>query len=301
MIFPLQIGQFKFTQEYPFMGIRTSTRQKNRPYQFGIYQNSKGQRAFAKLYLGPHSGFHYHSLWNEIRVYRSLENYLPYISHRFPKIRTPKFFATYQDTERLLLLIEFIPGKRLSSFTSEKKVEVYSQIVPYLKELTPFIADTVQRRSPFTIISFFPFIVVLAIYRKLSFIHQIISATWVFLSNSGSLFSTHNLTFVHRSLEPQNIIIYAGKIWIVDFQLACLSIPNLEICQTLLFSWYDKSFRDTFLSSPIFKRVLSSPTYRSQCLALSAYLVLVEFSQKNPFTHTFAWDYLAHLQKVLKE
>src|SRR5258708_27362448 len=76
--FPQHIDEYEFVQQVEKIGTACH-------FDLAIYQDKKGQKAFAKLWRGSFHSFSYHSLKNEITVYSILNAALSRCADTLPE------------------------------------------------------------------------------------------------------------------------------------------------------------------------------------------------------------------------
>lgn len=259
-IFPYKIGDYQF--KYQIL-----TKRKERPYLFALYINRKGEEGIAKLWSGSYRNFDYHSLLNEISVYKKIHSILrknPEIQKIYPNIQIPTLIGTVKDNNKTILLLEKVKGQGIDNVPLTQKIRIYERIVSYMHELgtniKPKSRPELFYRSQKSIL-FTTFIAsckaALIHLRDIRFIKK---SFLIFLKESSLILSQKQKTFVHRSLEDHNILINHNTLFIIDFQLACIGHPLLEIVNFLVFNWRNKDLCERFLKTELMQTYLKNET-----------------------------------------
>src|SRR3989344_1579714 len=96
-----------------------------------IYKNSKGQKAFAKMWTANYKDFSYYSLKNEIQVTKILNSVIRKTRKILPeglkRMNMPKLISSQEKRNSLIMLTEYIQGQEAMVLTNEKKIGLKSQ------------------------------------------------------------------------------------------------------------------------------------------------------------------------------
>ncbi|MFZ1735599.1 MAG: phosphotransferase [Candidatus Moraniibacteriota bacterium] len=256
-----------------------------RTYNYGLYQDNLGRKAFAKRWVDTTQRLGSYWLANEIYVYKVLRNInrlYPEIVKKFPKVHIPKFICAVENDHELILLIEYIEANPLSESSEEKKIGAYTQILEYIAFISQFIGDKestrLLHRTVWHSIVLLPIIFVRAVIRHPSNFFFIINAALSYVMRIPFLILNRKAAFSHRDLDNWNVLVRGDDIWIIDFQLAVYSHPLLDAANISLNLWSDSALGKTFLQTDYMKSLLVLRNSREAFLALSAHLAIYNAS-----------------------
>ncbi len=250
--FPDQIGEYKFIKQ---INITKRNSKGNKMFFYALYQNSKGQKAFAKIWSGRLKNLNYYTLRNETIIYMVLNRVVRRIGKSMPKqfedIIIPQFIAKLETKNSLTLLTEFIESTQASKIKSKKQFEIYLKTVDFLNLLGERLStkekEQIAKRDAKAItLLYFP------ILSKAILIHpralfSLLLGVPIFLQSIPALLKTNETTLNHRDLHLENIVVSKNKIAIMDLQFCLFSNPLYDRLITLRIHWTDKEFRQRLL------------------------------------------------------
>ena len=82
IVFPNQIGEYEFNEQ---IRIVKRNSKGSKMFSYALYKNSKGQKAFAKMWSGKLKDLNYHTLKNEAILYIELNKVIRRVGKSMPK------------------------------------------------------------------------------------------------------------------------------------------------------------------------------------------------------------------------
>ncbi len=250
--FPDQIGEYKFIKQ---INITKRNSKGNRMFSYALYQNSNGQKAFAKMWSGKLKNINYYSLENEINMHRTLNRVIRRIDKSMPKefndLIIPQFIASYETKNSIVLLTEFIENTKSLKISPRKQFEIYLKIVDFLSllgnKLSAKERRQISKRDSNTItLLYFP-LLLKAILAHPKALFSLLQGVPVFLRSIPLFLKKDEITLNHRDLHLENILTSKNKIVLMDLQFCLFSNPLYDRLITLRMHWTDREFRKRLL------------------------------------------------------
>ncbi len=291
---PTRIGDFTFVK-------MLKTRDAIEAFSVGMYQNSVGNQAVAKQWVGNPYLWNesYYWLSNEIQAYKFLHTLYKekgaLIQKHFPNIRIPKVLQIIEEKGRLLLLMEMIPGKPFDQFSVNEYIEEFEKVISYFRFINriAIFKDTgIHSRGRWYFLAVFPLIFLRAIAKHPKYAWDIIRGSLKFLSLVFSI--PLKKEFVHRDLNDSNLIKDGDTIGIIDFELSIRSHPLFDLVSIAFVSWHVPGFVDAFYKSPIVQEVCASDEDLKAYQALTLYSAIHLFSGTFNMPVQYKHSYLLH-------
>ncbi len=271
--FPRLINNFKFIK-------RVIKDKKTKNFSYALYENEEGVKGFAKLWTGKKKNLDYLWLKNEIQVYKNIWEVIDsgIKTKSKLKVRVPQLYGSGDTDKSLFLLIEYIEGIRSGMLPTEKKVEVYQEILNFLKEvgsrLMKLNSVSITKRPSLYYPVLLPLISLIAMARFPKYIPYILLGMIKAFLLLPSLLVKRDLGLVHRDLGDWNIFLNGDQIMVIDFQLSSIAHRMLEYSTIYLKLWDQKEFVQKF-SEP------NNLFSRAQFQLLSIFLSIYDLSLKN--------------------
>ena len=276
--FPEQINGFALAS----VGKR-STSDK---YLTADYVDADGKHAIAKQWTGRHKNLGYYWLQNEIRFYKFLDQVYrestPELLQRFPDIRVPKLIATIEEENRLVLLVEYIQSQSIQALPDAEQVKIYEKLFSYLDLLDQRFIQQSEIALPVRPMAFlilrFPLVALLATIRHPKIFFEVLRSATIFTASIPTLLTQRTLRIVHRDLNPKNILIRDGKIYLIDFELSVRSHPLIEIAHIMMNAWKSPSIWELLWQSHWLQTLQRDKQGMRMYKSLSLYLALLDLS-----------------------
>jgi glycosyltransferase involved in cell wall biosynthesis len=277
-VFPQELNGYSFQR-------RILTERKGRPYLFGLYQTADGKEAIAKVIVGKsRTSFDYYSLRNEINVYTHITACLEnngIFQEQHPDIRIPRLLYSIEDKNKLVLLIERMPGNSIQDIPPQQKAAIYERLIRYLHEMGAHVPKEAAQSMALYPQRYLLFITLFSLFRAALKYFQnfslIARSAFAYLSLVHCCIGDRANTFVHRSLEDHNILITDNTLALIDFQLAGFGNPFLEIANFLVFSWDNQETCQYFLQSDLMKSYLTDKNSFGRFKSIALYTALYQW------------------------
>ncbi|MEN9389788.1 MAG: hypothetical protein RLY61_872 [Candidatus Parcubacteria bacterium] len=201
-------------------------------FSTGIYKGAGGM-VFVKLWEGEIKNSHYYRLKNELTLYASLSAYSQDIGST---ITVPRLIKELETHGKLIGIIEYIDGHSLNTATAEEKIEHYTKVLEYLTNASDFISTgntTLASRRAVDSLKLLPAYVLLSAYWHPKQILNLLTLTLFYLVNLRSVLSSKKLVLAHRDLHLENIVISAGKTYLIDLEYMVMDIAYTDLAGTM--------------------------------------------------------------------
>src|SRR3989344_704136 len=290
IIFPTKIGQYTLVNKIRPEGKAVSD-------LFATYKDETGNLFFAKQ-SNPDK-FNPIDFWfrSEISTHKAISDIyydnLSEFTYEFPRIKISKFALSYKDKECFLLLSDMVTGKPIETLPTSAQLDVIEEAFSFLNYFKKFINTSNEnqftKRKGLYFIRMAPIIILTAILRHPSQIKQILQTSWKFIINIPFLLRNQNYSIVHRDINSENII-YGddGKFYIIDFEIAVLSYPIIEMVHLVLNYWEDSESINQLLKTKMFKNIMENNISRRLYSIFTLYNAILNlfmspkcFSQRN--------------------
>ncbi len=247
--FPQHITEYTFVQQVEKIGTACH-------FDLAIYQNDKGQKAFAKLWRGSFHSFSYHSLKNEITVYSVLNTVLARCANKLPSrlqhCHLPKLITWQETRSSLLELIEFVDGDIANTHSTSEKLNAYWQVVEFLTflgdEFTLEEKKYIAQRGVFDYLLLFVVVWPITFWKRPDIRPLLIKGIGVVMSGIPGLLQQNYNTFTHRDLHFKNILLSPSQTTVIDLQLCVRTIQIYEVITTLRYRWEEDDLHKKLLT-----------------------------------------------------
>ncbi|OGD93457.1 hypothetical protein A2697_00580 [Candidatus Curtissbacteria bacterium RIFCSPHIGHO2_01_FULL_41_44] len=240
---PAIVGDYCFVSNFEKIGSK-------KDFVLGIYKNSKGQKAFAKMWTANYKDFSYYSLKNEIQVTKILNSVIRKTRKILPeglkRMNMPKLISSQEKRNYLIMLTEYIQGQEAMVLTNEKKIDVYFKTMEFVQflgtKLTSKQKSFISKRTPFNFALLYPMLVAKAVISHPRASLYILMGIPTFLRCLPALFKEKKLVLNHRDLHFKNILITKNSDFVIDLQLCVLTHPIHDFTTTLRYRWKEDDF-----------------------------------------------------------
>jgi hypothetical protein len=228
------------------------------PFRKGIYQDASGKKYFAKIWVGTRRDVHYYELKHEIQTSRILS----IIAKKPQAMRLSKSaktsFVTYVDhfeeKGRLVYISNFIEGKTLTEWpNAEKNFDFYHACVAFAHRMGEFCTPTdqsvISQKKLIWFVLLYPLLVTYAILKRPKFAPLIISGIAVFARGIPQLHRHKRIVFVHGDIQPNNVMVSKGRVYILDLEQSFFSYPEFETLTSVANRKNSAEFVNSLLSS----------------------------------------------------
>lgn len=242
-VLPLEVGNYKRVEIY-------ESKDKINTHLIGIYQNSKGKKALAKMWNGTFRDYDYFRLVNEANLYSILNKAISRVSKtkfkNMHEIGVPKLIAKYENDKSLLILMEYIDGKTAEDLSIEEKLDIYFQMISYLKYLGGLLTSEeksyISTRSNLSYIFLYPILLLKAILTYPNLTKQFLKGLPLFTKSIPLILSSNESGLVSRDLHFGNILMSKNKIYLIDLEYCVFTNFFYELVITLNRVWGEDNF-----------------------------------------------------------
>lgn len=241
---PRQIGEYRFYKRY-------KTNQLVKTFAFGIYKNSTGKKAIAKVWNGSVKDLFYYSLKNELKNYEILTQLINRLENSIPKqfsnFKIPLLLGWQETNNSLVILLEYIEGKVANKLKPEEGFEIYLKSAEFMNFLGRNLhfkeRQQFSTRSPkiFSLM-YFPFLAK-ALLTHPRAAKELLLSLPAFLQSTPYLLKRNGTHLCHRDLNLNHIITMRKKIIIIDLQYSLFTDGIYEFINSLRMRWDDNFFR----------------------------------------------------------
>lgn len=257
-------------------------------YHFAQYKNQRNHDAFAKMWQDSQDKIFKHKLLVAAEILEKIQHihFIPEKNEEKKKISVPRIYSSLSGENGFLLLMEFIDGKKLSSFSDSYKVEIVSDSISYLRKISPLIArknQHISRRSAIRIWLQFQYYFLRSLIHRFATIQTLASFYWTFHKGLFHLFVKSEEIFVHADLGYfDNILVKDDTVYLIDFDIAVFADKNLEIANIFACNWNNENFCNLFLEKIFESKYISTKDERIILQSLIAYSSMVRIALSSP-------------------
>lgn len=219
---PTQLGEWKLFKEVN-TGVNFST---------GIYRSDK-DTVFVKMWAGKLKNSKYYRLKNELSLYTSLRKYS---KEQNSVVTVPRLIKEVDNGTSLIGIIEYIDGSSLNEATTDEKIEQYVKVLDYLTNATEFIqkeSKVLGKRSALDNLKLLPIYFGVRAFWHPKQLLSLLKLTVFYVLNIRALMTSEKLILAHRDLHLENIIVSAGKIYLIDLEYLILSTKYSDLAETM--------------------------------------------------------------------
>lgn len=240
-----------------------SKEKKNTSYSFGSYLDLDGKKVFVKRWSGTRNNQYRYFLTNEINLYKSFKN------NSNARVSAPKFMGEYHSQNTTSLFLEYVDGSNLATENTRKRIEAIEKVLKYLSKNTNILSKKITNREAIYWILILPFISLKAIFLHPRYIGTILRAVAFTIKNGWAITKRNKRSLVHRDISDFNILINKNKTYLIDFQLACVADPAVDMAFLFLKYQDEVATLDALKNTETF---ISEYTKSQSRLALLVYL-----------------------------
>lgn len=295
-VLPQRVGDYNLVSKFEKTG-------EKKNFSLGIYKNSKGQKAFAKMWSANYKDFNYYSLKNEVQVSRILNSAMnknrKFLPVELSRLSIPQLITSEEKENYLIMLMEYIQGTEAYSLSNERKIDLYFKTIKFIHflgtKLTPKQKKLISKRTPFDFAFLYPMLIAKAAISHPKAALYILMGIPTFLRCLPALFKENIFVLNHRDLHFRNILTTVNKDYVLDLQLCVLTHPIHDLTVTLRYLWGKDNFYTEFLAE-ILKRNQKSLYFETLFRGLSVNSATHGLTDKSfPKSQTTFWvDFLKH-------
>jgi hypothetical protein len=260
-LFPTKIHDFAF-----FKLVDVSN---NSPFAYALYKDQRGNSAFAKACVYHNVGAK--ELDREIAFYRGLQ-----AGPSNQRVKFPRFIDSIETKKIRLLLLEHISAKSINGFELKTKVSAIVRALEFLQTLP--IQLPIPQLPGWKWVLSFPLITLKALVFHPMMIILILKTTRQFVRLSPKVLGNSTLVFCHRDLSVWNIMRSVDAYWIIDFQLACLAHPVVDLAVLLHKTWNEKKLFAGLVKSAPYKTIFHSKEHKNLFIAYALWIGVYNLS-----------------------
>ena len=242
--FPRTIDDYKFKKIF-------KTEKSVWTFSFALYENSVGKIAIAKMWNGRIKDFAYYTLENELTLYEILNKALDRLGEskreRLGGIRIPRLLGKKETKNTLLILSEFIKGKKADKLSSERSLEIYFKTLDFLdflgNKLTVKEKSQIAHRDGYTLLLLYFPLLIKAILAHPYLSWPLIRGVPVFLASVPKIIKRNKKILTHRDLHLENIILTKTEVVLIDLQFCLFSDPIYDLISSLRSLWDNNALR----------------------------------------------------------
>jgi peptidoglycan/xylan/chitin deacetylase (PgdA/CDA1 family)/thiamine kinase-like enzyme len=166
-------------------------------------------------------------LYTSLRKYSKEQNSI---------VTVPRLIKEIDNGTSLIGIIEYIDGSSLNEATTDEKIEQYVKVLDYLTNATEFIqkeSKILGKRSALDNLKLLPiYFGVRALWHPKQLL-SLLKLTVFYVLNIRALMTSEKLILAHRDLHLENIIVSAGKIYLIDLEYLILSTKYSDLAGTM--------------------------------------------------------------------
>lgn len=245
-------------------------------YKFAVYQDTDGEKYFAKKFSGSTQKREYKFLKNEVSCCEFLKD-----NPTTSGIYVPEVVYKKLSKNEILVLTKFIEGRTLSSLGSKRKVVIFDKVANYLCSVNMDYLKArkykIMSRSKWFWVMVLVYSYCMNFLKKSAYSGQIKKVSIIVIKRLVFLLSRKETALIHRDFNDFNIMISGYKITLIDFQLSCVADPLLERAIMLLkYAKHTKMLKE-LLKTYEFKKILSNKKNKNALLAYLGIITVYDF------------------------
>lgn len=291
MKIPKTIGKYTLIREI-----------KNMSKFYRIAEYTDGDKFYiGKIWLGYFKNKAYFQLLKEYAIYNQLSSKNSNSIKKEFEINVLSPVEIYKTPTMFMFLTEKIFGHDLTSFSIERKLEIYKAVLRYLNNVK-FSPEEIKEMG-LPVYGYIKFYLFYILINLISFFKHPNLFEYTFLNlkrliNPSFFLSIkkQGLNVVHRDLDDTNIIVEGNRIFIMDFQLAAFTFEFLDVAN-IYYSLFQKKLEgkdvliyfaktiDTHKFSKIYKTLLNFP-------------MIYDLSLGGEKTESFAKEYIREVNAL---
>lgn len=268
-------------------------------YKYGLYENSRKQKALGKYWHGQTKGFSYNRLRHEITVSTILSAVQKRIHRRVANhnVRIPAVIHVDATNTSLLVLFEWISTvKQTQRISASQLVARYELVSNYLqllaKHLTISERKHISERPGWKIVLLYPIGLLKAVYANPQMSKQLVAGLVKFSLTTPSLLQAAAIRLSHRDLHAENLLTDTKKIYLIDHAFTAITLKYYELISLLASHWQNAAVRKILLKK-LDQEVLSS-VEKKQCIGLGIWVATILLGDPN-LPEAVRKNYLASL------
>jgi thiamine kinase-like enzyme len=246
-------------------------------YYFALYKNKYNKIYFAKAWMGKNKNAGYTWLKNELFIQQVANQASLKVKSNF---NIPAIATVYEDSNRLIIITDYVKHEHFYE-TKTNLVNVYNKAINYIFTLSESIdfksLPRLMRLKPSFILFSLPLLYVKIILINPENIKKLTKLIFYIYQNAYTLFQGNWNSLVHRDLRG-SILKKHNQYFIIDWQLAALSSPYLELAQMLFTYTESGKFPHFLLGLNKMIQLKKNPKKLIQLKCLAFYTIFVELA-----------------------
>ncbi len=222
-------ADYKLIKKFPFRGKKYSSK-------VGLYNNNKGELIVIRKLNYVLKNINYEYAINDTSLL-TLINKLALLDKNDSSVYFPKIILMKDTGNELIIVREFITGKRLSSLKKIDKIKILTNCFIRLKNLSSYLTsgeiNELPSRGIFYLLFLYPYYflkVIIKDRRNISLLFRLSLLFYKKILNRTFIMSQMVLT--HRDLNQNNIIISGKQTYIIDLESMLLCHEETDIAIT---------------------------------------------------------------------
>ncbi len=272
--FPRVVGDYTFIRRIKKIGPKHS-------YEIALYRDHAGRKIFAKMRSSRVHDYHYFSLKNEIRTYKVLTHVRKRVSLMLPskykKMVIPKFLAVHEDSETLIMFLEYRKGYPIANKPEKNRVSTFMLAAQYLTflgdNMTPEERKIISTRTPEHMMMLLPFLTGKTLLHHREHFGRIAAAVHIIVSEYFAVRKTWDSAFIHRDLHFRNILSEKNDSIIIDFQ-QCVYADRLQEYVTILRYYWKSRPEAITIHNQLLQELKETPGFARRMRWLSLHSVI---------------------------
>lgn len=247
VVIPNKIGKYEF--------VKILSIEDNSDTAVLMCTDENGNNVVAKIWQGRFKNVSYYGLVNEYVVYKLLSKKISSLANdmpeKFKKVNIPKIIDFIESENQTALVIEWIDGKKLESFSNKKIFTTYKVVSEFFDFISiNFNASDVsklQLHKSLIYIVTYPLYLVVSLILNIKYMKLILKSFRSYLKGIIGILNDQNLKFVHRDLNFKNILVKDEQVYVIDFQYSLMTIKAVEFVNTLRYCWDKNIIKEDIL------------------------------------------------------
>lgn len=299
--FPPVVGDFVFVKK--IMEERTHNNM-----QFAIYKRN-GELCFAKMIGINKNSLENYWFRNEVLTMMALTSaHSKMTKNNDWDISIPQGLSFYEDDEKLLAFFSYIADATTldeSNLTLNEKVEIMEIVNNYVGIISSLLMNGelkhMSKRPPlYYALTFCP-AALKAIIRFPKHIRGILTLVAKFLISAKFILSRHDLVFVHRDINPSNIMISKSnnkKIYVIDFESSVLAHSMVQVAGIMIAGGRRGRMIEVLDKTETMKKIYQNKETASIYTFFATYACVYSLAATPSYRFDYTFNYMNYCLKL---